>query len=238
MAIASAMPTRRSASATPRPKGAQRRGPRARPCGCSSARGVMATTALRRSLPLHGQRNSRPGDVRALRASQLAKDASGAAFFAERGKTGKPVGGVLNDRALAAMEAYLESSASSYTAKPTSSATGAARPTLRTRLGDDFQGRSHRGLWRARQAHPCRLSPERRARGYRRRRHARCARSRDGKHAQRLECAICNLLPVNLTTIAASWKRGVADVPAQRERMMVKSWNAPGRKVGTMQRCC
>jgi integrase len=29
-----------------------------------------------------------PGDVRALRASQLAKDASGAAFFAERGKTG------------------------------------------------------------------------------------------------------------------------------------------------------
>jgi integrase len=49
-----------------------------------------------------------PGDVRALRASQLAKDASGAAFFAERGKTGKPVGGALNDRALAAMQAYLE----------------------------------------------------------------------------------------------------------------------------------
>jgi hypothetical protein len=49
-----------------------------------------------------------PGDVRALRASQLAKDASGAAFFAERSKTGKPVGGALNDRALAAMQVYLE----------------------------------------------------------------------------------------------------------------------------------
>ena len=49
-----------------------------------------------------------PGDVRALRASQLAKDASGAAFFAERGKTGKPVGGSLNDRALIAIHAHLE----------------------------------------------------------------------------------------------------------------------------------
>jgi hypothetical protein len=49
-----------------------------------------------------------PGDVRGLRASQLAKDASGAAFFAERCKTGTPVGGVLSDRALVAMHAYLE----------------------------------------------------------------------------------------------------------------------------------
>ena len=49
-----------------------------------------------------------PGDVRALRASQLAKHSSGAAFFAERGKTGTPVGGILTDRALAAMQAYLE----------------------------------------------------------------------------------------------------------------------------------
>ena len=48
-----------------------------------------------------------PGDVRALRASQLAKDASGAAFFTERAKTGKPVGGALDNRALAAMQAYL-----------------------------------------------------------------------------------------------------------------------------------
>ncbi len=48
-----------------------------------------------------------PGDVRALRASQLARAAGGEAFFTERGKTGKPVGGVLSNRALAAMQGYL-----------------------------------------------------------------------------------------------------------------------------------
>ncbi len=42
-----------------------------------------------------------PGDVRSLRASQLARAGSDA-FFTERGKTGKPVGGLLSDRALAA----------------------------------------------------------------------------------------------------------------------------------------
>lgn len=49
-----------------------------------------------------------PGDVRALRASQMACGAAGDAFFTERGKTGKPVGGVLSTRALAALRAYLE----------------------------------------------------------------------------------------------------------------------------------
>jgi hypothetical protein len=49
-----------------------------------------------------------PGDVRVLRASQLRQDASGAIFFAERGKTGKPVGGALGNRALVALRAYLE----------------------------------------------------------------------------------------------------------------------------------
>jgi hypothetical protein len=48
-----------------------------------------------------------PGDVRALRASQLARDPSGAVFFAAREKTGVPVSGALNDRALAALEAYI-----------------------------------------------------------------------------------------------------------------------------------
>ena len=46
--------------------------------------------------------------ARLAAGSQLAKDASGAAFFAQRGKTGKPVGGSLNDRALVAMHAHLE----------------------------------------------------------------------------------------------------------------------------------
>src|SRR5262249_5792631 len=49
-----------------------------------------------------------PGDVRALRASQMAHGAAGEAFFAERGKTGKPVGGVLSTRSIAALTAYLE----------------------------------------------------------------------------------------------------------------------------------
>ncbi|NVO13514.1 MAG: tyrosine-type recombinase/integrase [Rhodoplanes sp.] len=49
-----------------------------------------------------------PGDVRNLRASQLARGAAGEAFFTERGKTGKPVGGVLSIRAIAVLTAYLE----------------------------------------------------------------------------------------------------------------------------------
>jgi integrase len=48
-----------------------------------------------------------PGDVRSLRASQLARNASGAVFFQDRAKTGTPVGGALSDRALAALDAYI-----------------------------------------------------------------------------------------------------------------------------------
>ena len=47
-----------------------------------------------------------PGDVRALRASQLAKGHS-QVFFTERGKTGVPVGGVLSDWTIKALTAYL-----------------------------------------------------------------------------------------------------------------------------------
>jgi hypothetical protein len=49
-----------------------------------------------------------PGDVRALRASQLARGAAGEAFFTERGKTGVPVGGILSMRSIAVLTAYLE----------------------------------------------------------------------------------------------------------------------------------
>jgi hypothetical protein len=49
-----------------------------------------------------------PGDVVVLRASQLARGAAGEAFFTERGKTGKPVGGMLSTRALWALQGYLE----------------------------------------------------------------------------------------------------------------------------------
>lgn len=49
-----------------------------------------------------------PGDVRALRASQLARGTAGEAFFTERGKTRVPVGGVLSNRAIAVLSAYLD----------------------------------------------------------------------------------------------------------------------------------
>jgi hypothetical protein len=80
-----------------------------------------------------------PGDVRALRASQLARDAMGAAFFAERGKTGKPVGGLLSDRALAAIEAYLvqidlELHGEAYIFRNRS-----GDPYSKDTLGDDFR---------------------------------------------------------------------------------------------------
>jgi hypothetical protein len=42
------------------------------------------------------------------RASQLARGAAGEAFFTERGKTGKPVGGILSTRALWTLQGYLE----------------------------------------------------------------------------------------------------------------------------------
>ena len=43
-----------------------------------------------------------------MRASQLARSAAGEAFFTERGKTGKPVGGLLSLRAMTVLTAYLE----------------------------------------------------------------------------------------------------------------------------------
>ncbi|TMJ81004.1 MAG: phage integrase family protein [Alphaproteobacteria bacterium] len=49
-----------------------------------------------------------PGDVVALRASQLARGAAGEAFFTQRGKTGKAVGGILSTRALWVLHGYLE----------------------------------------------------------------------------------------------------------------------------------
>jgi hypothetical protein len=49
-----------------------------------------------------------PGDVRSLVTSQLVTDGAGAVFFTDRAKTGKPVGGALSGRALAAVEAYVK----------------------------------------------------------------------------------------------------------------------------------
>jgi integrase len=48
-----------------------------------------------------------PGEIRALRASQMAAGGDGQLFFTERGKTGKPVGGLLSARAMLVLSSYL-----------------------------------------------------------------------------------------------------------------------------------
>jgi integrase len=80
-----------------------------------------------------------PGDVRSLRASQLARNAAGAVFFQARGKTGVPVGGTLSNRALAALDAYnarlgVELHGEAYIFRNRSGA-----PYSSDTLGDDFR---------------------------------------------------------------------------------------------------
>jgi integrase len=80
-----------------------------------------------------------PGDVRALRAIQLARTKAGMAFFTERGKTGVPVGGALNDRAVHALAAYLnrldlELHGEAYVFRNRS-----GQPYSKDTLGDDFR---------------------------------------------------------------------------------------------------
>jgi hypothetical protein len=80
-----------------------------------------------------------PGDVRALRASQLARRGAGEVFFTERGKTGKPVGGLLSSRSIAALAAYLETldfelHGEAYVFRNRSGA-----PYSKDTLGDDFR---------------------------------------------------------------------------------------------------
>jgi integrase len=80
-----------------------------------------------------------PGDVRALRASQLATAADGTAFFAERAKTGKPVGGVLTSRALAALAAYLARIGVEMTGEAFIFRNRSGAPYSKDTLGDDFR---------------------------------------------------------------------------------------------------
>jgi hypothetical protein len=82
-----------------------------------------------------------PGDVRALRASQLAKTGAGMVAFTTRSKTGErqPLGGVLSARVLAAMDAYItklgiELHGEAYIFRNRSGA-----PYSSDTLGDDFR---------------------------------------------------------------------------------------------------
>jgi integrase len=80
-----------------------------------------------------------PGDVRALRASQLAKDGAGAVFFTARGKTGKPVGGGLSDRALAALQAYIAKLGIELHGEAFIFRNRSGAPYSKDTLGDDFR---------------------------------------------------------------------------------------------------
>jgi hypothetical protein len=80
-----------------------------------------------------------PGDVRALRASQMARGAAGEAFFTERGKTGTPVGGVLSTRSIAALTAYLEKLGAELHGDAYIFRNRSGAPYSSDTLGDDFR---------------------------------------------------------------------------------------------------
>jgi hypothetical protein len=80
-----------------------------------------------------------PGDVRDLRASQMATGGSGSVFFTERAKTGVPVGGVLSARSLAALAAYLEKLGAELHGEAHIFRTRSGAPYSKDTLGDDFR---------------------------------------------------------------------------------------------------
>ena len=80
-----------------------------------------------------------PGDVRSLRASQLARNANGAVFFQDRAKTGKPVGGALSARALAALEAYIGNLGVELHGEAHIFRNRSGAPYSSDTLGDDFR---------------------------------------------------------------------------------------------------
>lgn len=79
-----------------------------------------------------------PGDVRALRASQLALGAPGEMFLTERGKTGVPVGGLLSPRTLAVLAAYLDQVGVELHADAFLFRTRTGDPYKKDRLSRDF----------------------------------------------------------------------------------------------------
>jgi hypothetical protein len=80
-----------------------------------------------------------PGDVRGLRASQLARSDSGAVFFTARGKTATPVGGALSNRALAALEAYIAELGAELHGEAYIFRNRSGAPYSSDTLGDDFR---------------------------------------------------------------------------------------------------
>jgi hypothetical protein len=84
-----------------------------------------------------------PGDVRTLVASQLVTGGGGAVFFTDRAKTGKPVGGALSNRALAVVEAYVETLGVELHADAPIFRNRSGIPYSSDTLGDDFRDIRH-----------------------------------------------------------------------------------------------
>lgn len=80
-----------------------------------------------------------PGDVRALRASQMATAGAGMLFFTERGKTGVPVGGMLSARSIRLIGAYLEMLDVTLTGEAYVFRNRSGAPYTKSTLGDDFR---------------------------------------------------------------------------------------------------
>lgn len=79
-----------------------------------------------------------PGDVRALRASQMARVGAGSLCFTERGKTGVPVGGMLSTRSMKLLAAYLEKIGVELTGEAYIFRNRSGQPYSSDRLGRDF----------------------------------------------------------------------------------------------------
>ncbi|WP_271590764.1 tyrosine-type recombinase/integrase [Bradyrhizobium sp. CCBAU 53415] len=80
-----------------------------------------------------------PGDVRGLRASQMARVDQRQLCFTERGKTGVPVGGVLSARSLRLLAAYLEKLGIELTRDAYIFRNRSGQPYSKDTLGDDFR---------------------------------------------------------------------------------------------------
>lgn len=79
-----------------------------------------------------------PGDVRALRASQMATNGT-EHVFTERGKTGKPVGGALSVRSMRLLAAYLEELGTELHGEAFIFRNRSGQPYTKDTLGDDFR---------------------------------------------------------------------------------------------------
>jgi hypothetical protein len=80
-----------------------------------------------------------PGDVRALRASQMATAGPGTLFFTERSKTGVQVGGLLSARAMWVLGGYLERLGTELTKDAYIFRNRSGQPYSKDTLGDDFR---------------------------------------------------------------------------------------------------